>query len=87
MVRYTSSRVSFVGKQCTEKTAESYWRDTVHQFKDCYSSFPDIENTLERNESNAPVESESIESRENSNASRQNLEDAPSTQDQESMED
>ena len=59
----------------------------MHLLKDCYSSFADIENTLERNESDVPVEVECIASRENSEASRQNLEDAPSTQDQEIMED
>ena len=73
MVRYTSSSVSFACKQFTEKFAEYHWTDTVHLFKDCYSSFADIENTLERNESNVPVEAECIESRENSEASRQNL--------------
>ena len=53
----------------------------MHLFKDCYSSFTDIENTLEQNETDVPVEAECIApSRENSEASRHNLEAYSSTQ-------
>ena len=81
MVRYSSSSISFVSKQCTEKLAESHWTDTVHPFKDCYPNLTDIENTLHKNKTNVQVETESNSptTRENSEASRQNFEDASST--------
>ena len=69
------------------KSPESHWTDAVHLFKYCYSCFADIENNLERNESDVPVEADSIASRENSEASRQNLEDATSSQDQDIIQD
>ena len=87
MVRQASSSLSFVCKQCKEKSAESHWTDTLHLFKDCYSGFADIENTPERNASDVPVEAECIAIRENSEASTQNLEDSSSTQDQQIMQD
>ena len=50
MVRYANSCVSFVCKQCTEKSAESHWTDTVHLFKECYPNLTDVENPLDKNE-------------------------------------
>ena len=50
MVRYASSSVSFVCKLCTEKLAESHWTETVHLFKDCYPNLIDVENPLDKNE-------------------------------------
>ena len=58
MVRYatnTSSSVSFVCKLCTEKLAESHWTETVHLFKDCYPNLIDIENPLDKNETDVRV--------------------------------
>ena len=60
MVRCASSSVSFVCKQCTEKSAESYWRDTEHLFMDCYPKLTHIENPLDKNETDVRVETESI---------------------------
>ena len=75
MVRYASSTVSFECKQCTEKSTESHWTDTVHLFKDCYPNITDVENRLDKNETDVRVETESISqtSRESAEASRQNL--------------
>ena len=89
MVRYASSSVSFVCKQCTEKSAESHWTETVHLFKDCYPNLNDIENPLDKNATDVRVETESIlpTSRENSKANRQIFEDASSTQDQDILQD
>ena len=50
MVRYASSSVSFECKQCTEKSAESNWADTVHLIKACYPNLTDVENPLDKNE-------------------------------------
>ena len=71
MVRYASSSLSFVCKQCTEKLKESHWTDTLHLFKDCYPNLPDIENPFDKNETDVRVETESISqtSRESAEAS------------------
>ena len=84
MVRHSSSSVSFVCKQCTIKSAESHRTETVLQFKDCYPNLNDIENPPGKNETDMRVETESIShtSRESREASRQNIEDSPNTQDQ-----
>ena len=83
-VRYTSSSVSFVCKLCTGKLAESHWTETVHLFKDCYPNLIDIENPLDKNETDVRVETESISptNLSNSEESRQNFEDTLSTQEQ-----
>ena len=60
MVRYASSSVSFECKQCMEKSAESNWADTVHLFKACYPNLTDVENPLDKNETDVRVETESI---------------------------
>ena len=60
MVRYASSSLSFVCKQCTEKPSESHWTETVHLFKDCYPNLTDIENPPDKNETDIRVETESI---------------------------
>ena len=88
MVRYASSNVSFICKQCTEKSQESHWTDKVHLFKDCYPNLTDIENILDKNETDVRVETESISqtSRERAEASRQNFEDTPNNQDQDIMQ-
>ena len=82
MVRCASSSVTFVCKQCKEKSAESHFTDTVHLFKDCYPNLTDIENHLNKNKTDARGETESISPtrRENSETSRQNFEDTPNTQ-------
>ena len=89
MVRYARSSVSFVCKQCTEKSEESHWTDTVHLFKDCYSNLTDVENVLDKNETDVRVETESISqtSRESAEASRQNFEYPPNNQDQDFVQD
>ena len=81
MVRFTSSSMSFICRQGTEKSAESHGTDTVHLFKDCYP--------LDKNETDVPVETESISTtnQENSEASRQIFQDASSTQDQDILQD
>ena len=67
----------FVCKLCTEKSAESHWTETVHIFKDCYPNLIDIENPLDKNETDVRVETESISPTDlgNSEESRQNFED------------
>ena len=60
MVRYTSLSVSFECKQYTEKSAGSNWTDTVHLFKACYPNLTDVENPLNKNETDVRVETESI---------------------------
>ena len=60
MVRYASSSVSFECKQCTEKSAESNWADAVHLFKACYPNLTEVENPLDKNETDVRVETESI---------------------------
>ena len=89
MVRYASSSMSFVCKQCPEKSAESHWTDTVHLFKDCYPNLTDVENPLDKNETDVRVETESISqtSRESAEASRQNFEDPPHNQDEDFVQD
>ena len=89
MVRYASSTVSFECKQCTEKSAESHWTGTVHLFKDCYPNLTDVENPLDKNETDARVETESISqtSMESAEASRQNFEDPQNNQDQDIVQD
>ena len=65
------------------------WTDTVHVFKDCYSNVIDIENHIHKNDIEVWIETESYSptSRENSEVSRQNFDDAESTQDQDIMQD
>ena len=89
MVRYASSSVSFKCKQCTEKSSESNWADAVHVFKTCYPNLTDVENPLDKNETDVRVETESISqtSGESTEASRQNLEDPPNNQDQDIVQD
>ena len=84
MVRYASSSVSFVRKLCTEKSAESHWTETVHLFKDCFPNLIDIENPLDKNETDVRVETESISltNLSNSEESMQNFKDTSSTQEQ-----
>ena len=60
MVKYARSTVSFECKQYTEKWAESHWIDTVHLFKACYPNLTDVENPLDKNETDTLVETESI---------------------------
>ena len=88
MVRYESSSVSFLCKQCMEKSAESHWTETVHLFKDCYPNLTDIENPPDKNETDMRVETEIISqtSRESAEASRQYIEDSPNTQDQDMVQ-
>ena len=42
--------IAQICKLCTEKSAESHWTETVHLFKDCYPNLIDIENPLNKNE-------------------------------------
>ena len=67
-----------VCKLCTE----SHWTETVHLFKDCYPNLIDIENPLDKNETDERVETESISptNLSNSEESLQNFEDTSSTQ-------
>ena len=71
------------------KSAESHWTDTVHLFKDCYPDLSDVENPLDKNETDVRVETESISqtSRESAEASRQNFEDPPNNQHQDIVQD
>ena len=64
-----------------DNSAESHWTETVHLFKDRYPNLTDIENHLEKNETEVGVETENISptKRENSEASKQNFADAPIT--------
>ena len=66
------------------ESAESHWTETVHQFKDWYPNLIDVENPLEKNDTDVRVETESISptNLSNSEESRQNFEDTSSTQDQ-----
>ena len=72
-----------------EKSAKSHWTDTVHLFKDCYPNLTDVENPLDKNETDVRVETESISqtSRKSAEASRQNFEDPPNNQDQDFVQD
>ena len=85
MVSYANSSVSSVCKLCTEKSAESHWTETVPLFKDCYPNLIDIENPLDKNETDVRVETESISptNLSNSEENSQNFKDTSSTQDQE----
>ena len=76
--------MSFVCKLCMEKLAESHWTETVHMFKFCYPNLIDIENPLDKNETDVWVETESIlpTNLGNSEESKQNFEDTSCTQDQ-----
>ena len=67
-----------------EKSAESHWTETVHLFKDCYPNLIDIENPLDKNETDVRVETERIllTNLSNSEESRENFEDTSSTQEQ-----
>ena len=89
MVRYARSTVSFECKHCTQKSTESNWTDTVHLFKACYPNLTDVENPLDKNETDILVESESISqtSGDSTKASRKNLEDPPNNQDQDIVQD
>ena len=60
MVTYASSSESFVYKLFTEKSAESHSTETVHLFNDCYPNHLDIENPLDKNETDVRVETVSI---------------------------
>ena len=68
---------------------ESHWTETVHLFKDCYPNLTDIENPPDKNETDVRVDAKSTSqtSRESAEASRQNFEDSPNTQDQDIMQD
>ena len=59
MVRYASSSVSFICKQCMEKSAESHWTDTVHLFKDCYPILIDKKTPFDKIETDVQVGTES----------------------------
>ena len=63
--------------------------DTVHLFKDCYPNLTDVENHLDKNETDVRVETESISqtSEESAEASTQNFEDPPKNQDQDIVQD
>ena len=89
MVRYASSSVSVVCKLCTEKSAESHWTETVHLFKDCYPNLIDVENPLDKNETDVRVETERISptNLSNSEESMQNFKDTSSTQEQDIVQD
>ena len=58
------------------------------QFSQCYHNPTDIENPLAKNETDVRVETESISqtSRESAEASRENFEDSPNTQDQDNVQ-